>query len=414
MIGLMDCNNFFVSCERLFRPDLRKKPVAVLSSNDGCIVARSQEVKDLGIPMGIPHFQVKNECIKHNITLFSSNFTLYRDISNRVMSALKAEFDMCEIYSIDEAFFDVPKHMSENDIIQIRARIMAKTGIPVSIGVAETKTIAKTASVFAKKSTGVCMWDKNDWKEFVGEVSCGSVWGIGRQTTKKLTELGILTVGDIISYDRAFFQQNFGVVGERLWFELSGTPVYFVGDDSVVTENQSISSTRSFSKELQNKMTLLSALSHHVTHVGEKLRSHHWVASKLTIIAAPSRFGDFAGRTVSASSTLEFPTSNTSELIKEAVQLLDSLYDKNVPYKKVGVTVSGIAPEATSTQTLFGTSEIERHNLSKITDSINERFGSGTVRSGFMMGNEKWSEKKLRKSPEYTTRWNQIQMVKAI
>jgi DNA polymerase V len=206
MIGLMDCNNFFVSCERLFRPDLAKCPVAVLSSNDGCIVSRSQEVKDLGIAMGVPYFEVKSLCKKYNITLFSSNFTLYRDISTRVMATLKEFVDDIEIYSIDEAFFGVPKTMDETTLISIRAEIIRKTGIPVSIGVAPTKTLAKVANDRAKKGGGVMVLTKEVWKILQGEVSCSSIWGIGRQTSQKLTELGINSVAELLARDRLLYR----------------------------------------------------------------------------------------------------------------------------------------------------------------------------------------------------------------
>jgi DNA polymerase V len=200
-IGLMDCNNFFVSCERLFRPDLLKKPVAVLSSNDGCIVARSQEVKELGIPMGAPYFMVRAICKKEGVTLFSSNFRLYRDISARVMHALCEEVDTFEVYSIDEAFFSIEETVTEEEVLLLRERIMQKTGIPVSFGIARTKTIAKAAGDHAKKESGVSILDATLWETKISEIPCGSIWGIGRQTSAKLTKLGINTVADLISKD---------------------------------------------------------------------------------------------------------------------------------------------------------------------------------------------------------------------
>jgi DNA polymerase V len=185
MIGLLDCNNFFVSCERLFRPDLLKRPVAVLSSNDGCIVARSAEVKDLGVPMGVPYFQVKDVLTKAGAVLFSSNFTLYRDVSARVMDTLEDEVGLIDVYSIDEAFFEVEDDATEADVLAIRARVMKEVGVPVSIGIASTKTLAKQASVLAKKGNGVCILTDALWQEKMEEVPCGSVWGLGRQTVIK-------------------------------------------------------------------------------------------------------------------------------------------------------------------------------------------------------------------------------------
>jgi DNA polymerase V len=247
MIGLLDCNNFFVSCERLFRPDLLKKPVAVLSSNDGCIVARSQEVKDLGVPMGIPYFQVKDVLTKANATLFSSNFTLYRDISARVMETLEKEVGFCDVYSIDEAFFEVSDDATEADVLSIRSRVMQDVGLPVSIGVASTKTLAKQASVMAKKGNGVCILTESLWKEKMETAQCSSVWGLGRQTTAKLRELGVKTVAEFLALDRSVVRKHFGVGGDRIYMELTGVVVHKLGSQSLDVQ-QSIMSTRSFEK----------------------------------------------------------------------------------------------------------------------------------------------------------------------
>jgi DNA polymerase V len=289
MVGLMDCNNFFVSCERLFRPDLRGKPVAVLSSNDGCIVARSEEVKQLGIPMGVPHFQVKDLCEKHQITIFSSNFTLYRDISSRVMQALREECDHVFIYSIDESFFEVEEGMDTNGIAKIRTRIMEKTGIPVSFGIAPTKTIAKIANSEAKKGNGVVWLSVEEAQRRYGALSCGSVWGIGRQTSRRLSDLGVRTVAEFVERGRSFARQEFGVVGERLFLELTGIRTDGAEDEESV--QGSIMSTRSFGKETRSKEVLLSALGHHISHVGEKLREDDLMTSSLRILCLPSRHG---------------------------------------------------------------------------------------------------------------------------
>ncbi len=417
MIGLMDCNNFFVSCERLFRPDLTKKPVAVLSSNDGCIVSRSQEVKDLGIPMGIPYFQIKDMSKKHDITVFSSNFALYRDVSSRVMHALHEEFDMCEVYSVDEAFFEVPNGMQEGEIIDIRSRIMQKTGIPVSFGVGATKTIAKMASTFAKKASGVSIFGQEDWNKKTSEITCGSVWGIGRQTTKKLSDLGIKTVADFLRRDHSYFAQLLGILGERLYLELSGTPVYCVQGVHDPAEHQSIASTRSFHAATHERSVLLSALGYHTAHIGEKLRKRKVTASSISVVAAPSRFGDFGYRKWTVRRVLETPTNDTRTLLKEVILLLDQLYDPEVPYKKAGVMVGGIVPEAMVAPRLFDLTENSNKNATKlydIADRLNARFGNGTIVPGIVSHTEKWSESKRLRSPEYTTKWSHIASVKAV
>ncbi len=412
-IGLMDCNNFFVSCERLFRPDLTKKPVAVLSSNDGCIVARSQEVKDLGISMGVPYFQVKDMCKKHDITLFSSNFPLYRDVSSRVMSALKAEFGLCEVYSVDEAFFEVENDIYEEHIAEIRRKIMQKTGIPVSFGVGATKTIAKIASTYAKRGNGTYFMGSDTWKQVQPEIPCGKIWGIGRKTSQALTKLGISNVSELLVHDISFFRNNFGVVGERLYLELREKPAYQVGDVHTV-EHQSLTSSRSFHEEVHNREILESALGYHTAHLAEKLRMKGWTAQQLTILVAPSRFGDFAYQKHTASVTLSLPTNDTSVLLREALTLFKTVYDLNIPYKKAGVIFSQIVPSAFVPTSLFEAETKNQSKLYEIFDELNLRFGSGTVRPGVVLNPEKWQESRKLKSPEYTTQWCEIARVKAI
>ncbi len=436
MIGLIDCNNFFVSCERLFRPDLQKKPVAVLSSNDGCIVARSQEVKKLGIPMGVPYFQIKNMCKKEKITIFSSNFQLYRDISSRIMHVLKEEVQNIEVYSIDEAFFNVHTNVTEKEMAEMRMRVMQKTGIPVSIGVAHTKTRAKIANNIAKhrmrdgrltmsaigggeggeqeQEEGVCILDMTMWENIKNTLPCGNVWGIGRQTTAFLTSEKIETVGQLLACDRAFIKQSLGVVGERLCMELSGTSIYRVGD-SVHTQ-ESYTSTRSFGKIIRDKETLISALSYHITHLAEKLRTQSEVASKISIVLQGSRYGAFSHREDILSTTLTMSTNDTTTLIREAQKLLIKLYDSEIPYKKAGIILSGILREEVTSRSLFDdhNTHEDRSVLNTVTDNINKKFGAHTLHFGVLYGTEKWKENKRLVSKEYTTKWSEICTVKAI
>ncbi len=419
----MDCNNFFVSCERLFRPDLLGKPVAVLSSNDGCVVARSQEVKDLGVQMGVPYFEIKDMCMKQKVTFFSSNFALYRDISSRVMSAMKSEFDTYEIYSIDEAFFEIGKDVTEEEMAQIRARIIQKTGIPVSIGVATTKTLAKVANSIAKKRhgrltmsaiQGVCIMDEGLWENTQKDLMCGSIWGIGRQTSASLSRHKIYTVSDLLKQDKAFIKQLLGIVGERIIMELSGTSVYAIGA-VIDEEQQSYTSTRSFSSPIRDKSTILSALGYHVAHLAEKLRNDKCTTSKIGIVARGSRFGEFTLRTGSTHSVLSVPTNDTFTLTKEVIRLFDSIYDSEIPYKKAGVIVSGIESIDNRTESLFSSSVTNNKTdkLNIVTDTLNERFGAGTVRTGITLKTEKWKSSKKLVSKEYTTNWNEIASVKA-
>jgi DNA polymerase V len=412
MMGLMDCNNFFVSCERLFRPDLQKRPVAVLSSNDGCIVARSQEVKDLGIPMGIPYFKVKDICESEKIVLFSSNFTLYRDISSRVMQTLASEVGPCEIYSIDEAFFKVDPSITHEEMRDVRDRIIKKVGVPVSIGIASTKTLAKQASALAKKKEGVCMLTADAWKNIQKETSCSSVWGLGRQTSSKLRELGVQNVSEFLKLDRAVIRKHFGVAGERIWSELQGIAVYEVGETSSDVQ-QSIMSTRSFEKTTERLPELESAVAYHVSFAAEKLREKKLVASRMHVAIQTSRHGDFMLQGGYGPVTLSNPTANTQELIKEALREVKKLYKKDVPYKKAGVVLSGLMPESYVTGALFSIAERKDQALDEIADKINERFGHNTLRSGVILQNPTRASAKLR-SKEYTTRWKDIPTVRAV
>ncbi len=414
MIGLVDCNNFFVSCERLFRPDLLKKPVAVLSSNDGCIVARSQEVKDLGIGMGVPYFEVKDICEKNDIALFSTNLTLYRDISARVMSAVKAECELFEVYSIDEAFFEVKDDITEAEIAEMRARIIQKTGIPVSIGIATTKTRAKVANGIAKKGTGVCIMSEPLWDEVKMSTKCGSIWGIGRQTSLFLSKQNINTVSEFLSLDKAFVKQSLGIVGERLYMELLGVSVYGVGENAD-DDQQSYTSTRSFEKPIMDKLVMRSALGYHVAHLAEKLRRDGCVASRISIIARGSRFGVYAHRNGTASTTLAIPTNDTITLTQEVSRLFDTIFDPEIPYKKAGVLLSMIEKNEYTSKSLFESEEVglKRGALSALFDSLNQKFGAGTLATGVVLSSNKWRHKRKLLSQEYTTKWSEIASVKA-
>ncbi len=410
MIGLMDCNNFFASCERLFRPDLLGKPVTVLSSNDGCFIARTQEVKDLGIPMGAPYFEFKDVVEKHGVHVFSSNFALYRDMSRRVMEALEEEFEVVEVYSIDEAFVQIPSYMKEEEIVAIRKRIIQKTGIPVSIGLSQTKTIAKIANNYAKKGTGTYTLDAKKLVGMAAEIPCGSIWGIGRRMTAKLNQFKIYTLADLLSKDRGFLKNTFGVVGERLYLELTGTSVSAPGEQPP-SEHESIASTRSFAKETKELSVLESALGYHVAHVGEKLRERNMIATRLSILALPNRFGDFFLKKGRAQSVLVTGTDDTAVLLKEALRLLREIYDSEVPYKKAGIVVSGILPKSLASRSLF---EKDGSGIYTVLDQLNERFGGGTIRPGVVQETHKWESSKRLKSKEYTTKWNEIAVVKAI
>lgn len=413
MIGLMDCNNFFVSCERLFRPDLHKKPVAVLSSNDGCIVARSQEVKAMGVPMGIPYFKVKDLCEREKIVLFSSNFSLYRDISARVMRALKDEDLVCEIYSVDEAFFTLPDDANVRMITDLRSRIMQKTGIPISVGVARTKTLAKLANRVAKDGEGVSILREKDRSAFLETVTCGSVWGVGQQTAMKLEKQGISRVSDFLKLERTAIRSMLGVVGERLYLELSGTSVYKIGDDSHHTQ-ESYTSSRSFGRATHDRAVLLSALLYHTERLAEKLRRDAAEAKAIYVSLRGSRHSTYSHRPGSARRTLMLPTNDTFVLIKVVAELLSEIYDPEIPYKKAGVTFGDIHP-ARAQASLFENAKSSRRDtaaVSTLLDDINATSGNA-IHVATTLYNPLWESKKALRSKAYTTRWAEIPSVKA-
>jgi len=412
MIGLMDCNNFFVSCERLFRPDLLKRPVAVLSSNDGCIVARSQEIKDLGIPMGIPYFQVKDVLVKANAVLFSSNFTLYRDISTRVMETLASQVGPCEVYSIDEAFFEIQDDCTEAEVLAIRAYIMKHVGLPVSIGVASTKTLAKQASSLAKKGNGACIL-KGDISKTIGHLPCSSVWGLGRQTVTKLRTMNVGTISEFLALDRSVIRSHFGVVGDRICCELQGISVSALGTHALDIR-QSIMSTRSFEKTTQDIHAIESAVGYHVSEVGKKLRQMKLVASRMTVYMQASRHSDFTFRVGVKEVSFTEPTASTRELLKRALEQVELLYDSEVPYKKAGVVVSGLMPETYTTGNLFSLKDgiKDTSKLDAVSDALNQKFGHGTLTVGVVQTSGARGSAKLR-SKEYTTNWKDIPTVRA-
>ncbi len=411
----MDCNNFFVSCERLFRPDLWGKPVAVLSSNDGVIVARSNEVKAMGVPMGMPLFQAKKLVDMTGVTLFSSNFTLYRDISSRVMEVLAEEVGQCEIYSIDEAFFKISEDITETELTALRNRIISRVGIPVSIGVAKTKTLAKVGSEQGKKDgTGICLLTDEKWNELAISYPAGEVWNLGRSMAAKLREQNVTTADDFRQLDTSYVQKVFGVGGRRVQDELNGIIVHKVGENSR-SVRQSIMSTRSFAGVVQKRSELDSALSYHVTEVARKLREKKLLTSRIYVLARAGRHSDFAHRQSTVDVVLDEPTNDTTKLIKFALQALDKLYDPSVPYKKVGVTMASLMPESYRQTSLFDTDEQADKDLGaldRVRDQLNARFGAGALRQGVILKSGANTSAKLR-SPQYTTRWGDIPRVVA-
>ncbi len=422
LLALVDCNNFYVSCERVFRPDLVGKPVAVLSNNDGCIVARSKEVKDLGIKMGVPVFQVQQLINQHQIKLFSSNYTLYADMSSRVMSTLESFAPTMEVYSIDEAFLDLTGVCHRNPTAygqHIRKAVVRATGIPVCVGLAPTKTLAKLANFAAKKwpqTKGVLdLSDPIRREKLMKLVPVGEVWGIGSKTTAKLNKLGIITVWDLACQSSQRIHQQFNVVVARTVMELNGIACMELED--ITPNKQQIVCSRSFSRRLTTYDELSQALSEFCNRAAEKLRRQHSVTGCVSVFIRTSPFNPQEPHYErSATLKLTAATQDTRTLITAANRLLAEIFRKGYDYQKCGVQLSHIQPAITLGQTeLFDFTDdslpTENRPLMATLDQINRRFpkklsiaATGTDKS--------WKPKTERISQRYTTDWNELVRVK--
>lgn len=410
-IGLLDCNNFFVSCERLFRPDLLCRPVVVLSSNDGCVVARSKEVKEAGIPMGVPHFKIRDELKRIDAHVFSSNFPLYRDISFRVMDVLAREAVRVEQYSVDEAFFILPEKNADAahaEATRLKRTVEREVGVPVTVGVARTKTIAKCASELGKRTTGVMVLAEDTWREVRQRFPLADVWGIGGKTAAKMRAEGLVTVSDLLEADSARVQALFGVHGARLRYELSEVPSTRTHDPDEL--QQSIMSTRSFGESTTERAVLADALAYHVAHAAEELRALGACAQGLRVLIRPSRHGDWSLRGGTREALLVAPTDDTRTLLKEAMCLLDTLFERGVPYKKAGAVLTHLVPRTSAASSLFEPAA-ETSKLFGVVDTLNRRFGSGTLTIGRTRSTERFATSRAHLSPRYTTDWNEVPRV---
>lgn len=413
-MGLLDCNNFFVSCERLFRPDLKTKPVLVLSSNDGCVVARSEEVKDSGIPMGVPYFKVKDIIKDIDATTFSSHFALYRDISRRVFEVMRTELAIVEQYSVDEAFFLINGSADE---VQKRAHILKDKveqliGIPVSIGIARSKTQAKIANGIAKKTTGIFVMTAQEWESRMPGIKLTDLWGVGYRLGEQYRKAGINTIPALLRLEERQVKALFGVVGVRLWLELQGKQ-----SNSFSREHgpqKSILHSRSFKHTSTDLSVLKDAVAYHVREAAEDLRSQKQKTRYLQVSLLPSRHSDFLLQGGSAGVEFTDATSDTFVLLKEAMRLVEHIYRPEVPYKKAGITLSGFIPETVRQSTLFSKKKTEETAaLMPIIDAINQQKGRGSLVLGSRLKTSLWQASKELKSPSYTTCWQELKTVKA-
>lgn len=419
MYALVDCNNFYASCERVFNPKLEGRPVVVLSNNDGCVIARSDEAKVLGIPMGTPAFMSQDFFTKNNVFVYSSNYTLYGDMSERVMKTLAGFANRMELYSIDESFLDL-HHTKYHDLYRLGLRIKKivkqYTGIPVSIGIAPTKTLAKMANRFAKKTKkdiGVHYIKTAADRETVLRLTeIGDVWGIGRQYAVFLQKHGIQTAWDLAIANDNWVRQNLTVVGERMLNELRGKPSIEWEFEAPAKKN--ICTAKGFGNLIKTEKELTEALSSYTAIVASKLRTQNSCTKKIHVFVETNKFrrqDEQYYRSIQIH--LPVATNNTMLLLKHAKKAMNILYVNGYNYHKVGITALDLVPETQVQISLFENTETEKEKkVMHALDGISRSMGKGIVRICSEGYNKKWHLKQALLSPRYTTCMNDILKIK--
>ncbi|MEO8970413.1 MAG: Y-family DNA polymerase [Ktedonobacteraceae bacterium] len=420
IVALVDCNNFYVSCERVFHAALQKKPVVVLSNNDGCIVARSNEAKKLGIKMGQPVFQCQDIIRKHHVQVFSSNYSLYADMSARVMKVLAQFTSQLEVYSIDEAFLDLTDCTHENLTElghEIRASVLQRTGIPVSVGIASSKSLAKIATETAKKqaaSEGVvnlCGLTEQDIDAYLAAIPIEDVWGIGRKYALFLNNYGIATARDLKYADAKWVRRHLTVVGERLVFELRGTACLPI--ESEPKSKKGIMCSKTFGREISNFQQLQEAIATYTARAAEKLRGQETQATALSVFVQTNRFNTaIPYYTNSYDIALPYPTSFTPDLIQYALTGLKAIYREGYRYKKAGVYLTKIVPEEHIQPDLFGEFSLLDHyrqaRLMFILDALNTIYGRDALFFAIQGVTRPWKMHQSKLSGRFTTQWSEI------
>jgi len=417
----VDCNNFYVSCERVFQPELKGRPVVVLSNNDGCIVARSEEVKRLGVPMGAPAFKWRGLFRRHGVVEFSSNYALYSDMSDRVMSLLASCAPEMEIYSHDEAFLFFPRKWGsslEEYARRIRRGVLRCTGIPVSIGLARTKTLAKLANRLAKKEprfAGVLdLRERPDREDLLAGVEAKDVWGIGPRHSEHLRRYGIRTALDLARAEDAWIRRRLTVVGLRIVWELRGIPC--LGLEEYPAPAKSMVRSRSFGRPVTSLDELREALTCHVQRAGEALRRSGQVTGCIQVFLETNRHRPVPQHTPCRSRVLPFATSHTPDLLGPALELLQRIYRSGYAYNKTGVLLTALERERGRRLSLMdpdaGT-KLAKKGLMGAMDRINSRYGRDTVRFGSAGIRKDWEMRRERMSREFTTRWTDLPLVGA-
>ncbi len=421
MIAMIDCNSFYASCEQVFRPDLWGKPVVVLSNNDGCVIAANKEAKQLAhIPMFEPVFKIKDILIKNNVTFFSSNYTLYGEMSQRVMNILGTFSPQVEVYSIDEAFIDL-HGMDHLDLHSyghtIKETIYRNLGLPVGVGIAPTKVLAKLANRMAKKIAThdhvFVMDTEAKRREALEWAKVGDIWGIGRKHAKRIGLQGALSAYEFTKLPKAWVRNEMTVVGERIWRELQGDACLDM--TTIPKAKKAIGTAKSFGKRLENLELIEEACAYYITEVSEVLRAQKSCATYVQVFVHTNYHSKIDRQySESAVATLPVPTNNTFALISEARKVLRKIYKPGFRYKKVGVNLCGIIPQEYVQGNLFETpSKNQNPALIQLIDRLNMKYGKCAVASA-MIGTrmEEWELIKKERSPRYTTQWKELLKIK--
>jgi len=418
MFGLADCNSFFVSCERVFAPFLQDKPVVVLSNNDGCVVSRSKEAVELGIKMGQPLFQIRDLVKTKSVYVFSSNYVLYGDMSHRVMQTLSDNVPSIEVYSIDEAFLDL-RGIELSDLesfgTDLAYRVRRNTGIPISVGISNTKTLAKIASKIAKKDSklnGVCfLRDETDIRNVLKTFPVSEIWGIGREYSKMLMKSKIMTAYDFSLTSPQWVKEKMSIVGLRTWRELHSEPCISFEDS--IKDKKQICVSRSFSRELSDFEELSQAVATFATRASANLRRQNSVCYSIYVFILTNQFREGAYPYYRSSIvTQEFPTDSTIKIVKGAIEALVKIYRKGYSYKKAGVILMNISKKDNTPSDIFYNDEMQKHNsLMKTLDDINSRFGDNALVTA-TQGVNKLITFSNYLSKKYTTSWDDIIEVK--
>jgi DNA polymerase V len=416
MFALIDCNNFFASCERLFRPDLRDKPLIVLSGNDGCVIARSNEAKALGIAMGEPYYKIKGLCQRQKVQVFSSNHSLYTELSQRIMRLIEQEWPHMAIYSIDEAFLDLSSmqpSLQQGFCERLQKKIVKDVGIPTSIGIGPTKTLAKAANFLCKKVVKTPVLDISQQRHWLEQVSANDVWGIGSKSARRLEDFNIHTAQDLANLSLSFIKRHFNVGLVRTIMELQGTACSGLAEP---TPRQSIISSKSFDILQKDLSYLAAAVSGHCAYAARKIRKSGLVAKRLSVFIHSSPFRqDLTYYASNQEWVLVNPSDDTIVLTKIAKLCLNKIFKPGIYYKKVGIMLHDLVDKSQLQMDLFHQPEeahlVKQDKLMGVLDNINRRYGRHTLQLAAAGGGHRRTVGAHKLSPCYTTCWSQLPRV---